>query len=326
MFRYFSLRGMGSDALHLKVGLAILFVNDLVAVGSQIGGVYLYTITHWGDVSYLSHEMFMQPTYLITTGVTQVLAQAFLIERVHKLSQSWIPVPFLALPTLAGCAGAFWAAAVVVLHQSNADRYLFKTPVTVWLIASAVADVSIALSLFAILYRKRQLVKLFESSRLDAPLKKLMTTTIESGSISTVLAVATLIVFLHNANSNAVAGIAFLLARVYALTVLWLLLNRPSLSNTGSASDPIMGSADGVLLKRVRTSHYPTGINVGGSGVRVHHSATVVVEDGTDQLQAQSIELSRYGRANGSAKTPFQDEIPIDSKMYMVPIDSRDRV
>lgn len=61
--RYFRERGAGPDPLRLKIGLGLLFVNDCVSTAAQIGGVYSYCISHWGDVGFLSRLLWIYPTY-----------------------------------------------------------------------------------------------------------------------------------------------------------------------------------------------------------------------------------------------------------------------
>lgn len=110
------------------------------------------------------------------------------------------------------------------------------------------------------------------------------------------------------------AGVSFLLGRVYSITVLWTLLNRPKVA-TGAVSTYAAG----------RSVDHPTtkpNQSVNLAQISVHHSSSVVVEDGsTLPSHAHDVKFDRY-----AAKTPFQSGIPADSKLYMVPLDKLDYV
>lgn len=188
MVRYFRER-RNIDPLYIRAMIAVPAVNDTAAIAVQMAGVHLYTISHWGDVAYESQQSSMHPAHLITTAVTQLLVQAFLIQRVYKLTRSWIPLPFLFLSSLAGGAGAIGTAVTIVMRSANSQRHGGTIPITTWLVASAVTDVGIALLLFVFLFRARRQVLRFEANTIAAPLKKLMVTTVESGSISTAIAI-----------------------------------------------------------------------------------------------------------------------------------------
>lgn len=257
------------------------------------------------------------PFAVVTTGITQVLAQVFLIERVFKLSKSWYPLPFLAAPSLLGCAGAMWSAATVVLHSSAAERGMALTPVTVWLVGSVVADVLIAFTMFFYLYRAHKSAAKFDSNTMAAPLKKLMATTIESGTLSTLLAVTVLGLFLHNAASNAVAGVAYLLGRVYALTVLYLLLHPPKVGNA-AVSSIVAGQSmnDSSSFMKARRASHLAPFSVAGGVVHVHRKASIAFDDGPDDINP-----NRLDRRKSS-----QTATPTESSTFAVPLNIQDRV
>lgn len=103
-------------------------------------------------------------------------------------------------------------------------------------------------------------------------------------------------------------GIAFLVGRAYALTVLWSILHRPTVENGTSSNTKTSPGRAGIL-----------------TGVQVHHSATVVIGDGSDDSYAHQIELGRYARSGVGAGTEkaVRMDMPVHINAYNAPFDEK---
>lgn len=138
------------------------------------------------------------------------ICQSFLIHRVYKLTRKWYYVAPLALATCAAFAGTIWAGYEEHVNKLYAERSKGDAAVSMWLIASAVADAGICLVLLAFLYKARKVARQFEASRLEGPLKKMMILTIETGGLTSVWAIVALGVYLRDSSSNASVGESYL--------------------------------------------------------------------------------------------------------------------
>jgi len=110
-------------------------------------------------------------------------------------------------------------------------------PATTWLIAEAVTDISIASALLWEFRKVKTSFKEMESLR-----DRLMAQTIQTGAAGATVAMAVLIAFLVNKESNVPTGIAYTLGRVYSLTML-ANLNVRKTGDTWISKGTISGAA-----------------------------------------------------------------------------------
>jgi len=238
-------------------------VVDAVSTVSNYADVYLYTITHWGDVIYLQKQYWPNTVSLIGSGITAMIVQSFLIYRYWKLSNNFYITPILILSMLAALGGCTGALVSLLVYTAYSQRDKMALSITIWLSTSAATDIAIAVAL------------LWQLSRINSPFRatkslihKLMASTIRTGTVTSVVAVITLILFLIDNESNVPTGFAFCLARVYSLTMFYNLNNRSSFKH-GSAdtnnanSGGISNFLNGLSVHRTATVHY-------GSPVRSH--------------------------------------------------------
>ncbi len=244
--------------------------------------------------------------FCIGTGISALICQGFLVHRVHKLTKKWYLTLPLVIATGAAFAGTVWAGYEQVVNKKYADRSKGDAAVSMWLIASAVADAGICAVLLAFLYRARKVARQFESSKLEAPLKKMMILTVETGGLTAAWAVVALGVYLRDSSSNASVGMGYCLGRLYALTILFCLAQR------GSAQ------RDGPL-----TSHGATGFQTKGrttagfggrtvDGVAVTHQATVVIEEPNEH------ELASFAARSGAGQRKQAAYAGVPAQTYMI--------
>ncbi|KAK0205388.1 hypothetical protein DFS33DRAFT_1274294 [Desarmillaria ectypa] len=127
-------------------------------------------------------------------------------------------------------AGLVATAAAQIMYPQYAERYKGRVYVTVWLIASAVCDVCIAVSLS---FQLRRMNPTFQESK--RVINRLIGSVISTGTVSTIVAIVILIVFLKMPMTNVSTGVAFCLGRLYSLTMLYSLNKRNALRAEGSS-------------------------------------------------------------------------------------------
>ncbi|KAJ7775454.1 hypothetical protein B0H16DRAFT_1684378 [Mycena metata] len=230
------------DNWKLKLLVSSAIAIDSVSMIANYASVYLYTITHWGNLAYLENQYWPDPLYVFATGVVAALAQSFLTVRYWLLTKNkFITLTLFAFITVAA-GGAFASGGALAIFPQYKDRAKATIPATTWLVSAAVTDISIA---SALLWEFSKLKSSFkETKSLRDRLDRLVAQTIQTGAAGATVALAVLIVFLVNKESNVPAGIAYILGRVYCLTML-ANLNVRKTGHTWLSK----GTISGIILK-----------------------------------------------------------------------------
>ncbi|KAJ7882318.1 hypothetical protein B0H13DRAFT_2344695 [Mycena leptocephala] len=268
------------DNWKLKVVSFGLTVSSAIAIDSvsmiaNYASVYLYTITHWGDFAYLQSQYWATlPALPLFDWRSAALAQSFLTARYWSLcafiSLCRGPAPnsfqnqkqFITLTLFlfitAAIGGAFACALTIAIFPRYKDRGKVVIPGTIWLIAEAVTDISIA---SALLWEFRK-----PSPRSRRPGDRNRWASI---------ALAVLITFLANKESNVPTGIAYCLGRVYCITML-ANLNRRKTRNGWSGKSTSSGANPETRGERRNQERSEGGDDYGG--IHVHRSAVVHID------------------------------------------------
>ncbi|KAJ6460632.1 hypothetical protein C8R45DRAFT_1109042 [Mycena sanguinolenta] len=154
---------------------------------------------------------------------------------------------------------------------------------TIWLITGAVADISIA---SALLWELRKAKSSFKETR--SRLNRLVIQTIQTGTAGASIALAVLVAFLANKQSNVPTGIAYGLGPVYCITMLVSLNNRqtgPWWSGRGTSSG---GNVDS-RVERGNQERSEGGDAYGS--IHVHRTAVVHI-DTAQEFSAGSVKTN----------------------------------
>ncbi|KDE04569.1 hypothetical protein MVLG_05037 [Microbotryum lychnidis-dioicae p1A1 Lamole] len=231
----------------ISVTLLVLLLNDSISTISNYAAVWLYTIVHFGDYAYLALQDWTVVIFLITTGVSAMVVQFFLLERAWRLCRSGlklnaamtIMIALVALGILVSFSNCFWTAAYVFIYRNYTERYRVVTPVTVWLTISAGCDVTIAGILLFKLNQARKEVANRAHSNLLVPLQKLMIMALESGAVTSFVAIVGLGLYLGFKTTNLPLAPGYCLGRIYALTMLFNLRVRDRLQAEAISSQAV---------------------------------------------------------------------------------------
>lgn len=294
------------DALWIRILLVILWVNDSFATATEIYQVYLYTITNWGNETYLLKQYWPMVVFCVSAGISAAICQSFLIVRVYKLTKQWIYVVVLGLTACVAFGGTIFAGVETGLNADYSNRAADDAGVTTWLVGNACCDFLIALALIVFLVKARRVASRFEASQLQGPLTKMIFLAAETGALTTVWACVALAVYKQDNTTNASVGMGYCLGRLYALTMLFCLFQRKSIT----ANNPT--SAE---LHTNKASRFG-GAGHGGQSripVTVRHDQTVVVDDG-----ATAVELSPFGQRSQTGEHPFSGGIKVNPRHYMI--------
>ncbi|KAF9043503.1 hypothetical protein BDZ89DRAFT_1128215 [Hymenopellis radicata] len=280
MIRYYA--SFQNDALGLKIFVAVAVTVDTTSLIADYADVYLNTVSHWGDEEFIKNQYWPVGLYLATTGVTGLLVQSFLVNRYYSLTKNWLVCVFLALCIIASFGGSVGTVVMLSLFNAYDQRFMAKIPVTIWMTTTAVTDVLIAAVLIWQLYNMKTSFKTTEHL-----IQRLMRNAMQTGSTTSVIALCVLISYLINTSSNVETAFAFILGRVYILTLLYNLNIRKISKKEGGTS---ITDHD---------NYRPRGPTMVMEGIQVQRTAVVHMDTSGDDL----------GLTPGSYKSQHDDKV-----------------
>ncbi|KAJ7025217.1 hypothetical protein C8F04DRAFT_140642 [Mycena alexandri] len=258
-FRHFK-----HDDWKLKALVLVAFLVDTISTAGDYACVYLYTVTHASDPHYLADQNWPIPLYLFTTAIIAVVVQSFLIVRYWWFSRNILVTLLNSFLCIVAFGGAVACGVIIAMFPAFKEREKVKIPATIWLVAEAVADLSIAA---ALLWELRKARPTLVDTR--SVLDRLVALTIRTGTATATLAVATVIAFLLKEETNISVGIAYTLGRVYVLSMLANLNVRRS-GRSASKTSGAVTSAGGLatltipsIVTDFDSNDFPNTVDVG---------------------------------------------------------------
>ncbi|KAJ7309282.1 hypothetical protein DFH08DRAFT_1088257 [Mycena albidolilacea] len=270
-FRHFK-----KDDWKLKALVTVALLVNTVSTVGEYSGVYLasYTITHAGDLEYLSNAHWLLPLLSSDIGASNSSTQNSLI--------SLILSPGIIITLCSKVA----SSCIITLYPSFKDRLKLKIVGPLWLVTEVAVDAGITSALLWEFRKARGIISILD---------RLTAVTIQSGAAAATLAGAAVISYYIVPKSNLDAGFLFPLGRVYAITLLANLNIRKSgksLSTTAVSSGP--GTSSGAQRPLTLTSW-----NIDDScGIHVHRTVHTSV-------QVVGVEDPRQPHAPGTFKHPL---------------------
>ncbi|KAJ6569146.1 hypothetical protein B0H19DRAFT_1134670 [Mycena capillaripes] len=204
-----------NDHWLLKLLVVTACTCDALSMIANYACVYLTTIIHAGDPTYLPEKYWPVPLYMFTTGIVAALVQSFLVVRYWRLTKNTFLTMILFIFVAASIGGAFACGMTIATYPALRDQGTIEIPQITWFVAEAETDVCIALALSWEVWETQ---KAFTETK--SVLYRLVAQIILTGAIGAIVAFAALIAYLINSDSNVPVSIAFCLGRVYILTML----------------------------------------------------------------------------------------------------------
>ncbi|KAF7297502.1 hypothetical protein MIND_00984000 [Mycena indigotica] len=305
VIRYFT--AYPDDEWLVKALVLLCWLIDTAAAIGSYAGVYLYTITHVGDMEYLSRQNWTFPFIVFTTGVVAALVQCFLVVRYMRFSRNVLFSLFLFLVIGLALSASFVAGVIVGRYPLYTDRGRLQTPAMLWIISQAVTDILIALALVLEFRKARSNFRNTQSV-----LNRLAVHTIQTGGATATVATAALVAYLVNKQSNVPLGIAYSMGRVYVLTMLSNLNSRKNIGRgIGAMSE---GGATGTQFHAEGAS----GESGNLGGIHIHRSAVVTIDpENGPRIAMEALNASRHADKTrtenesdaASAESKVQDSV-----------------
>ncbi|KAF7366351.1 hypothetical protein MSAN_00891600 [Mycena sanguinolenta] len=212
---YFS--NFKQDNWKLKSYVAVAFTIDTISVVADYACVYLYTITHAGDLVYLTKQNWAVPLWFICCNCV-----AFFGSKLPRLpvlaTNNTIIVCFLSILILATFGGAVFSGLMIVLFPAFKDRNKVLISGIFYIVTQVSADITIAGAYVREFMRAKSVFR--GQRRINNMLNRLVLHTIQTGTATALIAVLALVVFLIDDETNISVGIMYSIGRVYVLSVL----------------------------------------------------------------------------------------------------------
>ncbi|KAJ7924138.1 hypothetical protein B0H13DRAFT_2581205 [Mycena leptocephala] len=258
------------DDWKLKTLVAVTFAIDTIsAIGDDIG----YTISHAGDLGYISKQNWTVPLYIFSTYIIAFLVQSFLVHRYWRFTHNTVLSLLLFVFIIAALGVALASGFIIVLFPALEDRRKVLVSGTISLIFQVFVDVSIAALLVWELWRAKE--SLLDNQQHPQPVGGANS---PDWDAIAAIAIVTLIAFLIDDESNIPVGIMFCGGRVYTLSMLFNLNVRSptkSGSSRGTSSNVrTPGERTSVIFARDDTQNF--------SGIHVHCTALVHTDERKD--------------------------------------------
>ncbi|KIP12549.1 hypothetical protein PHLGIDRAFT_124074 [Phlebiopsis gigantea 11061_1 CR5-6] len=291
-----------NDRAMIKSIVSVIWFLDLLHTAMICSANWMYLITHFGGdlssqkilwpISY--DESNMPPASKVTIALTAIvtfLVHCFFTSRVYSISkQKWFVAAPLGLLAFLRVVSAMTCTAQMVHAKTwvtfrQKSAWLFTTGLTI----SAVLDFFIALALIMYLQKSRTGWK-----AMDQLIDTIILYTIESGLLTSVVAILSLICWVTMSNNLIFLALHFTISKLYANSFLATLNARKTLqqrshkSSTGDNQLPVMFPSN--ILGRSRF------ISVGDSNAIASAGVQITVEK-TVQCVTES---------HGSGETPMR--------------------
>ncbi|KAH6904702.1 hypothetical protein BKA70DRAFT_1153901 [Coprinopsis sp. MPI-PUGE-AT-0042] len=221
------------DPWFIRAMVMITCTFDAIHLSFITHSLYHYLISSYHDELQLQKVVWSIIMEALLTGVNGGIVQTFYTYRVWKLSKrNYFLSGFILFLILATTgSGTAW---VVLGMQSKTYRELLEiTPLTITINAlSTAVDILIAASLCWFLHRSRTGFK-----RSDTIITKLMVWIINTGMLTTICAVSSLIALVVSPNTLIYATFYFCIGRFYTNSFLGTLNARRSISGSTQPSE-----------------------------------------------------------------------------------------
>ncbi|KAJ7627936.1 hypothetical protein DFH06DRAFT_1226740 [Mycena polygramma] len=206
----------GRDPLYLRALVAATIFLDTMHLCFVIHTVYHYLISHYYQNETLQVMIWSVSLEALPTGVTAGLVQCFYAHRIWRMSHhNWVLTGFILVLVLATAAcGTAWV--VLALEAGTYEHLLRISPLTISINAlSTGADVTITTTLCFMLHQTRP-----ASLETETMVNRLILFTINTGLLTSLCAVASLISLIISPKTLIYASFYFCIGRLYSNALL----------------------------------------------------------------------------------------------------------
>jgi len=222
-----------NDKPMIKWMVYTVFVVETVLTALNGVDVYHWFAAGFGDVLEFGKAL-ISPAYTPIMGsVMALVVQWFFCYRIYVIKRQALPLCiFIALASMVQCAGGMGGGILTYLADNeNHDATRIKF-VYMWLIGDVITDVLIATTMtYLLLKATRQ-----QHKQTNDIVKRIVRLTIETNTLSTVVAIVSLILFFGTPNTTYFICPTMVLAKLYSNTLLVTFNNRAFIHKAGGTT------------------------------------------------------------------------------------------
>ncbi|KAJ7055836.1 hypothetical protein C8F01DRAFT_447206 [Mycena amicta] len=263
----------------IKAMVYTLFILECTQTGVTSHFAYSLLVVGWGDPTVFSKLPWSSLATPIFTGITSATVQIFFAWRIYTLKGEhlWAKLVCVVIVLLAlmSSLAAFISDGLFAVTTEVSKLLELMSGVKVWLIGAAVCDVLITLTMLVILtqYRMKTPWK-----RTDSIITKLIYHVIETGAITSVVAIIDVVLFILYSQTNLHQTPAFMLGKLYT-NVLLATLNTRAVMGTPSGLNAAQYSNEGTQMNWRGPRSGDRDLEGGGGVSRKVHISTVTQSD-----------------------------------------------
>jgi len=213
------------DAWYIKLLVAAVFLSDTIHQILVTHTIYTYVISNFGNVVELGNLVWSILVEVLFNGITALMVQSFMTLRVWRLSnRSYILTGVVTLLVIGEFVAVLYYCAKAFQLQTYAQLVSVKNTSMSINVLAAAGDVLIAIVLCSMLQKSRTGFK-----RSDTMINKLIIFTMNTGLLTSLCAVASLVSILAAPNTFIYIGFFFCMGRLYSNTLMATLNARQSI-------------------------------------------------------------------------------------------------
>jgi len=223
------------DAIRTKIIVGAVWLLDTLHTCLVMASVWNYVIPHFGDVPRIDFIPWTVALTIAITAILTIIVHCFLARRIYRLTKNdWrITAPILILAVLRLCSACVTTAEMIRLKSFKEFSEHFRWVFTLGLALSSSVDVLITVTLCYKLRSSRT-----GSLRIDNIIDSLVLYSFENGSLTCAGTVLSMIFWLTMPYNRLFLALHFIIAKLYANSLLATLNTRKTLRDSQFKTTP----------------------------------------------------------------------------------------
>ncbi|KAJ7084846.1 hypothetical protein B0H15DRAFT_383213 [Mycena belliarum] len=233
VLQYFSSRARRHDSGLIALGVSQNFAADIVGTLACCAMAYMHLVINQDKAEAMENQFWALTVVVFTVGVVTSVSQLFMICRYWQMTKHHAVLVLLLVILSGAVTGIFGCGVLMILPEPTQSR-LLNVFVLLALIATVICNVLVSVLLFWQRFKRTDARALKPSIP-----SRVISALIETGTISTAVSIAGTALSFGSVRDKMIWIIfAFIQARVYSCTMLFVLLRRPELVTAGQGSVP----------------------------------------------------------------------------------------
>ncbi|GLB38894.1 hypothetical protein LshimejAT787_0600560 [Lyophyllum shimeji] len=219
------------DSTGLRLFVLYLFIAETINTGCDLGIIYEPLVSKYATPAATTFLPLLLPTDPLLTVLISTPIQVFVAYRIKIISRAtWLAAVICVLAIIA-LGGGVWLSVTVVHVRRYSRKPELHWPALTWLLASAIADITITTSLAYNLARRKT-----GFSGTDDAINRIIRLTIQTGFVTAVFATLDVVCFLAVPHTTINFIWDFALSKLYTNALLSTLNARAGWNNLANGT------------------------------------------------------------------------------------------